>query len=71
MLLGELSAGAARAAAADEGERCEADFYFAMSRLSDDAAETGAARLRAAIEECPTGFIEREGAKAELRRLAP
>jgi len=71
MLLGELSSEAARAAAADKGERCEADFYFAMSRLSDDPAETGAARLRAVVEECPTAFIEREGAKAELRRLAP
>ena len=71
MLLGDLSAEAARAAAADNGERCEADFYFAMSRLPQDAAETNAARLKAVVEECPTGFIEHEGAKAEMRRLAP
>ena len=33
MFLGDIPFAAARAAAHDDGERCEADFYFAMSRL--------------------------------------
>jgi tetratricopeptide (TPR) repeat protein len=69
LLLGEIDLAAARALAADDGERCEADFYFAASRLGLDPSETSAARLRAAMGECPTAFIEYEGAKAELRRL--
>jgi predicted Zn-dependent protease len=69
MLMGEIDLAAARAAAADEGERCEADFYFAMSRLRADGPEANVARLAAALKECPTGFIEYEGAKAQLRRL--
>lgn len=70
MLLGEIDLAAARGLALDEGERCEADFYFAASRLSVDPSETSAARLRVALGECPTSFIEYEGAKAALRRLA-
>ncbi|HXT07196.1 MAG TPA: hypothetical protein VN715_09690 [Roseiarcus sp.] len=70
LLLGDIGLPAARAAARDDGERCEADFYFAMSRLGVDASDVNAARLRAAQKECPTGFIEYEGAKAELRRMA-
>ncbi len=71
MLTGEIGDDAAHAAAADNGERCEADFYFAMSRLSEDSLGDRAARLRAVAKECPPGFIEYEGAKAELRRIAP
>jgi tetratricopeptide (TPR) repeat protein len=70
MLLGEIDLAAARAQAADAGERCEADFYFAASRLGRDASEVSADRLRAALGECPPAFIEYEGAKAALRRLA-
>lgn len=70
MLLGEIDLAGARAQAGDEGERCEADFYFAASRLGLDAAQTSAERMRAVLGECPTGFVEYEGAKAALRRLA-
>jgi lipoprotein NlpI len=70
MLLGEIDLAAARSQASDEGERCEADFYFAASRLGLDASETSAERLRAAMAECPTSFVEYEGAKEMLRRLA-
>ena len=69
MLLGKLSFDATRARAANDGERCEADFYFALSQLKTASADESAARLRQAVKECPTGFIEYEGAKAELRRL--
>jgi tetratricopeptide (TPR) repeat protein len=71
MLMGDIGVGDARAVAADDGERCEADFYFAMSRLSEDSFGESAERLRAVVPECPPGFIEYEGAKAELRRIAP
>jgi predicted Zn-dependent protease len=70
MLLGDIDPAAARRQAGDEGERCEADFYFAASRLGLDASETSAERLRAAMAECPTSFVEYEGAKEMLRRLA-
>jgi tetratricopeptide (TPR) repeat protein len=70
MLLGDIGFEAGRAAAADDGQRCEADFYFAMSRLGLDGADVSAGRMRAAVKQCPTGFIEHEGAKAELLRLA-
>jgi lipoprotein NlpI len=69
MLIGRLSLDAARARAANEGERCEADFYFALSRSKADSIEESATRLQQALKECPTGFIEYEGAKAELRRM--
>ncbi len=70
MFLGDVSFEAARAAAHDDGQRCEADFYFAMSRLGRDDRQASADRMRAALKECPPGFIEYEGAKAELRQLS-
>ncbi len=70
MLLGEIGFEAARAQAEDADQRCEADFYFALSRLPQDDSAASADRLRAVLRECPTGFVEYEGAKAELRRLA-
>ena len=70
LLIGRLDLPAARAAASNDGERCEADFYFAASRLALDASDESASRLHAVLAECPAGFIEHEGAKAELRRLA-
>jgi len=69
MLMGRMDLAAAKAAASDAGERCEADFYFAASRVADVSADEVAPRLRDVLRECPTGFIEYEGAKAELRRL--
>lgn len=70
MFLGEIDSQAARGLATDDDERCEADYYFAALRLDKDPAADSAARLHAARAECPTDFIEYEGAKAELRRLA-
>jgi lipoprotein NlpI len=70
MFLGRIDYATAKAAAADDGERCEADFYNAASKIGSAPADEVAPLLQAAIKECPTGFIEYEGAKAELRRLA-
>ena len=69
MLTSRLGFEAARAQASNNGERCEADFYFAASQLKAASTDASAARLQGAVEECPTGFIEYEGAKALLRRL--
>ena len=41
-----------------------------MSRLGRDSRQASADRMRAAVKECPSGFIEYEGAKAELRQLS-
>ncbi len=69
MMLGELEPEAARALAASDGERCEADYYFAALRLDDDPPDESKARLHKALGECPAGYIEHEGAKALLRGL--
>lgn len=70
MLLAAGPRNDARALAANDEERCQADFYFALSRLGVDPSDLTAERLHAVPGECPTRVIEFEGAKAELRRLA-
>jgi len=69
MLMGRIDLAAAKAAAASGDERCEADFYDAASKAGSAPADEVAPLLEAAMKECPTGFIEYEGAKAELRRV--
>jgi lipoprotein NlpI len=69
MLLGNLSAADARAAAASDDQRCEADFYNGELLLSAGASAPAIAALHLALKECPVGFIEREGAIAELQWL--
>ena len=68
MWLGLIDHEAAGAAASDAGERCEADFYFAALRLARYGVNEAEPRLREAMRDCPTGFIEYEAAKAWLRR---
>jgi lipoprotein NlpI len=68
-MLGKMSAAEARAAAVDDDERCEADFYNGELRLAERDVETAKATFRRALDECPRGYIEREGAAAELKRL--
>jgi lipoprotein NlpI len=69
LLLGNLSAEGARAAAANGDQRCEADFYNGELLLSGGARAPAIAALQLALKECPLGFIEREGAVAELQWL--
>jgi tetratricopeptide (TPR) repeat protein/RsiW-degrading membrane proteinase PrsW (M82 family) len=69
MLLGRIDLAAAKAAASNDGDRCEADFYDAAAKVGNAPTDEVAPLLQAALKECPTGFIEYEGAKAELRRL--
>jgi tetratricopeptide (TPR) repeat protein/RsiW-degrading membrane proteinase PrsW (M82 family) len=69
MLLGRIDLAAAKAAASNDGDRCEADFYDAASKVGAAPTDEVSPLLQAVLKECPTGFIEYEGAKAELRRL--
>jgi lipoprotein NlpI len=66
--LGLIDHAAARAAASDAGEVCEADFYFAALRFARYGRNEAEPGLREAMRACPTGFIEYEAAKAWLRR---
>jgi lipoprotein NlpI len=50
-------------------QRCEASFYVAQWHILRGARDPAARLLRDAASICPSGFIEHEGAIAELRRL--
>jgi tetratricopeptide (TPR) repeat protein len=69
-MLGKSSAAEARAAAVDDDERCEADFYNGELLLAHRSPMLAWEAMRKALAECPRGFIEREGAEEELKRLA-
>lgn len=69
LFLGELNATQARALAANDDQRCEADFYAGSLILAKGDFPGGRALLQMAADECPPEFIEEEGAKAELIRL--
>jgi lipoprotein NlpI len=57
-------------AAADTPEaRCEAQFYLGEWHLLRDTKAAATTALRAALNTCPKGFVESEGAAAELKRL--
>ena len=68
-MLGRISAVDARAAASNDDERCEADFYNGELLLARREVDSAKSILRRALDECPRAFIEREGADAELKRL--
>jgi len=50
-------------------QRCEANFYLAHWHLLRGARAEAVPFLQEARRQCPSGFIEHEGAVAELRRL--
>jgi lipoprotein NlpI len=57
-------------AAADTPEaRCEAQFYVGEWHLLRDTKAAATSALRAALNTCPKGFVEADGAAAELKRL--
>jgi RsiW-degrading membrane proteinase PrsW (M82 family)/lipoprotein NlpI len=68
-LEGNISATEARADATNDDQRCEADFYEGELLIGGGEKEQALAAFHLATGECPTGFVEREGALAELRRL--
>ena len=67
--LGQMSAADVRAEAANDEQRCEADFYGAEVLLGQARTEPATAGFRRAVDECPLSYVEYEGAKAELRKL--
>jgi lipoprotein NlpI len=50
-------------------QRCEANFYLAHWHVFRGARDEAIRLLQEARRHCPSGFIEHEGAVAELRRL--
>jgi lipoprotein NlpI len=77
LYLGRTNPDAVQKAAADPNptrqrdRRCEAHFYVGHWHLVRGARDQAARELREARSLCPSGFIEHEGALAELRRLQP
>ncbi len=71
MFLGSRTPDAALAAATNPSQVCEARFYAGEWRLlhGDRAAATD--DFKTAVDTCPKTFVERAGAEAELKRLAP
>ena len=75
LFLGDLTADAALAAAADpqpeimQGQVCEANFYTAELALLKHAKEEALRLFGVAASDCPRSFIEWRAANAELSRL--
>ena len=71
LLLGSRTAEAALAAASTPAQKCEAQFYVGEWKLLHADKAGAVAALQAAADSCPRTFIERKGARAELKRLNP
>lgn len=69
LYLGNLSPEEAAAAASNDDERCEADFYIGVWKLLHGDQETAYPALQQARETCPHSFVEYEYAALELSRL--
>jgi tetratricopeptide (TPR) repeat protein/DNA-binding winged helix-turn-helix (wHTH) protein len=75
LLLGELTPAKTLAAADDndparkQNQVCEVNFYAAELALLQNAKAEALRLFRLADDSCPKYFIEREGARAELRAL--
>ena len=68
-LLGRADSESALDSAGNDDEMCEALFYVGMIDLVENDLENGRARLEEAAAGCPTDFVERYAARAELLRL--
>ena len=71
LLLGGRTAEATLAAASTPAQQCEAQFYVGEWKLLHDDKAGATAAWQAAMDSCPRSFIERKGARAELKRLTP
>lgn len=69
LYLGRLTIDSAFAAARSADERAEAQFYIGEWHLIRDNCEDARRALQAAVQACPTWFIEHTAAVAELKRL--
>jgi lipoprotein NlpI len=53
----------------ERGQICEANFYIGELALQRSDKDEAAGLFRLAADGCPKGFIEYEGATAELKAL--
>ncbi len=67
LFLGQIKIEDMRAAAKDADQRCEADFYASQMLWEAGDIEQSRTALHTALAECPSDFIEFEGARAALR----
>jgi lipoprotein NlpI len=67
--LGRRSQDALNNAAENSDQRCEAQFYLGEWQLWHGRRDDAAKALHIAADTCPKGFLEYDGAVAELRRL--
>jgi lipoprotein NlpI len=69
LFLGKRDLDAMLAAASNNDQKCEAQYYGGMWNLIKKDNSRAAAMLKAAVDTCPKSFIEYNGATAELKRL--
>lgn len=70
LFLGQTTPDAARHAAGDADENCEADFYLGMFELEKNARDDAKKLIAAAARTCSTDMLEKSAAAAELARLS-
>ena len=71
LFLGKRDLDSMIAAATNDDQKCEAQYYGGMWNLIKKDNSRAAAMLKAAVDSCPKSFIEYNGATAELKRLGP
>ena len=75
LFLNQMTPAAVLAAADDPdpvkktGQICEANFYSGEFALTKGAKDEAISLFRLAANECPHGYLEWDGANAELKRL--
>ena len=69
LLLGKRTPDELLAAAANDDQRCEAQFYGGEWLLINGDRDGAAAALQTAANSCPKDTLEYEGAVAELKRM--
>src|SRR5262249_23517222 len=71
LFVGSRTGETALATARTPAQRCEAQFYVGEWKLLRGDKAKAATAWQAAVDSCPRTFIERKGARAELKRLNP
>ncbi len=69
LFLGKKSASEAEAAAGNDDQRCEAKFYVGEWQLMSKNRKDAAKALQAAVENCPKGLAEYQGAVTQMKLL--
>ena len=69
LFLGKRDLDAMIAAASNDDEKCEAQYYGGVWNLLQNNRDRATAMLKVAADTCLKGFIEYSGATSELKRL--